>query len=463
VSTYVTMKTDGFAENLNDIVEYNTLDFQNVRRPYRGVEIKEDTYSIIKVIRSNGREIPLTDAGSLVTPTSLGLRTDRPKDGTTFNFSNFIAQNVVDSRSEKQQIVETFGDTFIFFYGEKPRIINVTGLLMNTVDFNWKNEFWKNYENYFRGTKLVELDARVYFYFDDQIVEGYVLAAQATHSAELPYHIPFTFTIFVTAHTYLGLTEDSGRYPISANVDIPVNNLRDVDNMNETIKQLRARKDKLRPDELLSTTWIVRHMAERAAGGVTGKQAIVSAIIRGMSNYEAKVNAFFDNVKTYFYGRRTIVPAGVAGAERLAGPAQYANQATSPGTYPLRIEPLRSDISDNYDEYTGGYRAKLKTESIEQLQDTEELSADAYEKKLLVEMAKMGVDVSKPSKAQTWRRDLTNTITKTADKIDFTAGIVRGSLGNLKHKTAQVAQVAQSLPGTITSAVTTPPPVVPIP
>jgi hypothetical protein len=466
MATYIEMRTDGFARNLDAIVEQQALDFQGVRRPLRGIEIKDDTYSIIKVIRSNGTDVPLVDSGAPML-TDLGLKKDEkgrrevPPMGATFNYSNFIAQTVIDSRSEKQQVVETFGEPFIFFYGEKPRILNVQGLLMNTVDFNWKNEFWKNYENYLRGTKLVEMDARIYFYFDDQIVEGYMLDASAQHDAQLPYHVPFQFTLFVTAHDYIGMLDDTpGLYPVSANVDVPVEDLREAELFAEKITKLRQRKDKLRPDTLISTTQQVAAYAELAAGGEVGKQAIMSAIIRGLSDYEAKVNAFLSNVKTYFYGRRMIVPKGISGAEIYSGDLQKIQGsrqdrlATGIGRVPERTLPIRSFIAENVDEYIGGYARPLPKADMQQMADQMELTPEEYEMVLLSELAQMGVDITEPTPMQNWRRSLTNSITKTADKIDFSAGLARGAMGSLAAKGQQIYSLASSVPGMLTTPAT---------
>lgn len=456
MATYVEMQTDKFAQNLLRLEEQSSWDFRNVRRPFRGIEIKDDTYAVMKVVRSDGQEIPVVDAGSRVGVNSPGLqdrdnnRFEPPPEGKTFNYSNFIAQRIVESRQEKQQIVETFGEPYIFFFGEKPRVLNVQGLLMNTLDFNWKNEFWKNYEIYFRGTRLVRMDARIYLYYDDQIVEGYMLDAQANHDSMLPYHIPFSFTLFVTAHTYLSTTwTESGNYPIGAGVQ--VDNLQDRLNFDQVVKQLRQRVATIRSKrELTSSIEDVRRAAINAAGGVVGKEAIVSAIIKGLSDYEAKTQAFLANIKTYFYGRRTVVPRGIAGAERLAGPAQYANEAISPGEPPARSKPLRSKISDNVDEYIGG-GSDLSLALMAELLAKKQLDTTSWEAKLLLDMAGLGVDISQPSAAQNWRARLTHTLTKTANTIDFNAGLARGIQGNITAKISQVQQVGNSMPGLLAS------------
>jgi hypothetical protein len=454
VATYIELQTDSFKDIRDDLASSrDNFDFLNVRRPYRGIEIKEDTYAIIKVIRSNGTEIALTDAGARNTATGASIRAvgkekEIPPEGSTFNYSNFIAQRIIEARSEKSQVVETFGEPFIFFYGEKPRILNVQGLLMNTLDFNWKNEFWRNYETYLRGTKLVEHNARMYLYYDDQIVEGYLLDANAQLDANLPYHVPFSFTLFVTAHTYLGMIESSGLYPVSANIQVPAEDLQQTKNVEDVVRRLRDQANSLRPAELISTVEEVRWQSELAAAGITGKDAIMGAVIRGLSDYEAKTIAFFDNIKTYFYGRRTVVPKGFAGAEDYVGPAQYANEAISPGEPPLRTQPIRSKISDNVDEYVGGWPAAMSSGLIEEaLQEDMSLTDAEYELLLLSELATMGVDISDPSPMQQLRGTLTNTIVEVGGKIDFAAGIARGTVGAIKSKTNQIAQVASSLPG----------------
>jgi hypothetical protein len=455
MATFVELRTDSFADVLSELTTSHRLDFENVRRPFRGIEIKEDTYAIIKVIRSNGKEIPLTDAGSRITGAGVSGRKKKngdydfgfPDEGSTFNYSNFVAQTIVEARQEKSQVVETFGDPYIFFYGEKPRVLNVQGLLMNTLDFNWKNEFLRNYEKYLRGTKLVEHKARVYLYYDDQIVEGYILDTQIQMDANLPYHVPFNFTLFVTSHTYIGLIESNGMYPVSANVNISPDSLTDKLNVDETIRKLRDRAEDLRPDELISTIEDVRFASEMAAGGVLGKDAIMSAVISGMSDFEALTNAFLSNVKTYFYGRRTVVPRGFLGSERTVGEATYANTLTFVGEPPQRVRPLRSRISDNYDEYVGGKNATLSLGSVEDDLESQENEEDYdYELQMLSELEALGVDISDPTPAQELRGRLTHTIVETAGKVDFAAGIANGVMGNVKSKVNQIAQVGSGLP-----------------
>jgi hypothetical protein len=228
MATFIEIRTDAFAKNVKRRHD-DASSPAPVRRPLRGIEIKDDRYATIRILRADGSSIPLTDAGSLTglssgdaTTAAAGVSPSNisPKTATSVVYSNFIIESIEDSRQEKAQIMETFGEPYIFFFGERPRVLQVNGILFNTLDFNWRSEFWDNYEKRFRGTKLVEQNARMYLQWDDIVVEGYPLGAQATDIADMPYHVRFSFTLFVTNHTYLSAigTDD---YPIRAGVSDP--------------------------------------------------------------------------------------------------------------------------------------------------------------------------------------------------------------------------------------------------
>jgi hypothetical protein len=191
MAVFISVTTDPFEEALDEARRTATQPQVNVRRPLRGLQIKEDRYAVLKVLKANGQELRVNDSSSDVLfdadnrEATLGLSSN--------GWSNFIVQNITEQRAEKQQIIETFGEDYIFFFGERPRFIDVAGILINTADFDWKNEFWHNYENYLRGTKLVENNARLYLYFDDVVVEGYLLQATTSQQATMPYHLPFNF------------------------------------------------------------------------------------------------------------------------------------------------------------------------------------------------------------------------------------------------------------------------------
>jgi len=160
----------------------------NVRRPLSGIKIKENRFAFLSIRQAS------TD-GNLV---PISMRDSSAPGGYSQATHNFILQDVQEQRQENLQIVQTFGDNFAFFYGQKPIVIQCSGMLINTVDFNWKNEWLYNYENFLRGTRCVENRARVYLGFDDTLVEGYMLTTNFAFSKDSPYLCPFGFQILVT-------------------------------------------------------------------------------------------------------------------------------------------------------------------------------------------------------------------------------------------------------------------------
>lgn len=174
--------------------EFETSAGENVRRPLYGIRVKENKFAYISVMQagvSGGRK-PISMLDS-----SAPAGAVKEAAYSTANH-NFFLQKVSISRQEKTQIVETFGDHFVFFYGERPIIIQCQGMLINTADFNWKNEWLHNYENYLRGTRCVETKSRVYLAFDDVLCEGYLLGTNVAHDENLPHLCPFGFQMLLT-------------------------------------------------------------------------------------------------------------------------------------------------------------------------------------------------------------------------------------------------------------------------
>ena len=172
-----TFRDDPFAENFN------------VRRPIYGMNIKDPRFAFISVYQDLG-----VSQGAQV----LSIIDSSAPGGFSDANHNFILQGVVESRQEKVQIVETFGDHFAFFYGQKPIVLQVQGMLFNSADFNWKNEFLANYEKFLRGTKCVENRTRVFLGWDDVVAQGYMLNVQVQYNKDLPLVVPFSFNLLLT-------------------------------------------------------------------------------------------------------------------------------------------------------------------------------------------------------------------------------------------------------------------------
>lgn len=280
-----------------------------MRRPLRGLEIKDDTYAILKVVTSDGQEIKLINSSS--------------EDGKSTEYSNFILQSVQEARMEKHQIVETFGESYIYFFGEAPRFLDVSAVLVDSLDFNWAAEFWENYDRYFRGTRLVEMGARTYMFYEDNIVEGYMLNATAVKTSETPLMVQLSFRLYLTNYSNISIIGDPN-FPIRGSLIIP-DEVGDV--------------NKLDVDRFAYLATLGANLQQAGFGG-------------GAQFQEAFANG-------YQGGGAAAVPP------ELYGIFLNASQALGDGQkHPERFQrkgiPLRSKIADNTDEYTVP-RASLST------------------------------------------------------------------------------------------------------
>ena len=202
-------KTEGLSKA--DPKSANSFDYSSASRPINGIVVRPNTQAFVQVMRADGVVLKvfnqLTSAQNNVESkygTSQYLSGAAGLGGTepmATAWTDWLLQAVREERMEKTQIVETFGETYLYAFGEKPRTLVFSGLLMNTTDFNWRGTFWENWDKYFRATKLIENNARIYIGFDDIIVEGYPLNAVASQTADSPNAMSFSFNFFVTNYT----------------------------------------------------------------------------------------------------------------------------------------------------------------------------------------------------------------------------------------------------------------------
>lgn len=203
MGTYVTLTEDKFGP-IQKVVTgdsaRSSLKSRLVRRPMHGMDIPEDTYATITIRRANGKEL-----GLLLNTSTKGV------SGSTYT-TNLIVQRVDENRQEKQQVVETFGEDFVYYYGQRPRVLTVAAILPDSDDFQYAQEFWTNYDRSLRGTRLVTRDARVFLSVAGQVFEGYLSSAQTSRSADQPRIIQLNIQMYVTHSYYIQALKDNKGY-----------------------------------------------------------------------------------------------------------------------------------------------------------------------------------------------------------------------------------------------------------
>ena len=337
--SFIFLRTDSFQNNLHLQRKKSGSDLikdkealgkkRPIRRPYRGIQIKEDRYSTISVLEPGNKPV------NLISSSEVDGTSTKGKVGQVWEYADYILQAINEQRVEKQQIIETFGDPYVYFFGERPRIIEVQGLLINTEDFNWKSQFWKNYDEFFRGTKLVERNARVYLSWDTNIVEGYMLQASATENSQEAYSVPFNFSMLVTGYydwSDIGQTRFPG-FDTS---------LKSLDVLNRELEDRRS--------QFTSTAAEVRikNLLVQPAGGF---RSFISAFGRGIGDVQSLASGIVDKIGNVVGGRTVRVPIGIAGFLQSTGAAQIGVGSIG-GSAILSAEGL----GKQYDAATGQFK-----------------------------------------------------------------------------------------------------------
>lgn len=316
------------------------LGLSDVRRPTRGIQLKNDTYARLKVLRGDGTEIPLVNAGS--------------RNGTlngnvmkSESYANFLIQSVSEDRMEKQQVVETFGEAYIFFFGERPRVINVQGVLINTFDFNWEAEWWHNYDNYLRGTKCVENDARVFLTYDETLVSGYILTTSSSKTSQERNHVPFMFQLFVT--DYSQISKVGNPDPDQRKIPPYQGNLSKY----ETREKYGPMRLPFRDQSILNLSSASQKLSLVESLAQTGLSAVRQTMTaaRELANAALVPAAYLDR----FLGNPVRVPVGFQGAVALD--ETKVNLSTDyPGLdYPIGYTTSFGDNSDEFVSLNSSY------------------------------------------------------------------------------------------------------------
>lgn len=125
-------------------------------------------------------------------------------------YTKLIIENVTESHAERSQIVETFGDFYVFLFGERPPMYNFSGTLINTKNANWVADFKYYYDQYLRGTKCVESGARLVITYGGRQIEGFMLSMQTATDAALEKGVKVSFPIVVTRKSFIAFSKDFG-------------------------------------------------------------------------------------------------------------------------------------------------------------------------------------------------------------------------------------------------------------
>ncbi len=140
--------------------------------------------------------------------------------------NKFFLQSITRPKLERFQIVETFKDSKLFFFGERTKVYNIQGQLLEAVDteqeallnsppdqdvgnspeldlvklkqdrdqYRWSTGFQTFYNDYLRGTKLAEMGCVANLFFERCTLTGYPIQLQIIHDANVQFLVQFQMT-----------------------------------------------------------------------------------------------------------------------------------------------------------------------------------------------------------------------------------------------------------------------------
>jgi len=141
--------------------------------------IKNGSKVVIKVVNEN--EGPIDSWDKLVR-SSL-----EDTDGTPQNlvFDKFSVMSITEPDEQRHQIHETFGADILQTFGRRPRILTISGQVVNgrmdvkfqgeTRSMDWKNAFQRYYEKHYSAHACTRKRKKVRIFAQDTIYDGYML------------------------------------------------------------------------------------------------------------------------------------------------------------------------------------------------------------------------------------------------------------------------------------------------
>ena len=149
-------------------------------------------------------------------------------------FNNFSVTNVSEAREELVRIAMNFGGNWnAFFFGENPRVFTFQGLLLDSPEYPFYQEFISAYDKYLSGRKCVINKMKMVLSYDGRVITGYILKLVNDITADQYMMKQFSFTVLVESEAWfrtnprpdgtwgLNYMDNSNRYGQGASAEVP--------------------------------------------------------------------------------------------------------------------------------------------------------------------------------------------------------------------------------------------------
>lgn len=119
-------------------------------------------------------------------------------------FVDFFLNQVNESFQEAVQIDKVLGDNYVaFFFGQQPPVFQYSGVLLNSMQDDFRSGFALAYQTMLRGTEMARRGALIRLRYDSVIVSGVMIAHSQVMNAENELAVPFSFSLLVKEYVVL--------------------------------------------------------------------------------------------------------------------------------------------------------------------------------------------------------------------------------------------------------------------
>ena len=113
-------------------------------------------------------------------------------------YVDFLLTQAQEGFEEKLQVVDVVGDNYVaYFFGQRPPIFSYQGVLLNTMQDDWRLAMLLMYQNIIRGTQLARRNTMVTLAYDKLAVTGALVNMTQILTAEMQMAAQFNFQILV--------------------------------------------------------------------------------------------------------------------------------------------------------------------------------------------------------------------------------------------------------------------------
>lgn len=127
----------------------------------------------------------------------------------TEGFASFFMQNISAAYSEKTQVLQTFGGSdVVYYFGQAPVQINISGLLFDDITNQWFVEFCRAYQEIMRGTRLAQNQHLVDINTPSMRIVGSINSLSHNQDASRDTDIAFSISVHAQSVEYKTITFD---------------------------------------------------------------------------------------------------------------------------------------------------------------------------------------------------------------------------------------------------------------